>query len=442
MKSFKVIILACVLAAMPASLSFAGGKPWNYYEDGQKLMAQGKWDRAIDEFRAAISLEFKDNGQFRTYGMHFIQYYPHREMGICHYNLGDLASARRELDLSSAYSNSGRARDFLAKIGSGVAPAPPALTGLSREEDERLNRERERLDQEKKRLADELAALEAQKKAQSSAEQKALQEQRDKLARLEAEKAALEKERANQNKLPVGALTYDPSRVTQVGSRLSIAVLPFENKGGDPGLSGMVQDKMITSLYSLKRFKIIERSQIDKVLGEQKLGMTGAIDQNKAVKVGKLIGVDAILIGSVTSGDRGTGMDARLIDTENGTIITAKDALSDRNTLSDIRTMAQDIAIQIYNDVPLVEGYVIKLELTKCILDVGSGKGMRKGMKMVVYKEGDAITHPVTGEIMGKTVTKLGELLLTEVQERMSEAEIVVKETGQTIAMGNKVVAK
>jgi len=63
-------------------------------------------------------------------------------------------------------------------------------------------------------------------------------------------------------------------------------------------------------------------------------------------------------------------------------------------------------------------------------------------MKMVVFKEGDAITHPVTGEILGKQVTKLGELLLTEVQDRMSEADVIEKEPGQTIAMGNKVVAK
>jgi TolB-like protein len=442
MKPFKVIILACGLVALWSGPGFAGGKPWNYYEDGQKLMEQGKWDRAVDEFRSAISLEFKDNGQLRTYGMHFIQYFPHREMAICYYNLGDMALARRELDLSMAYSNSSRAREYLSKIGSGVAPAATIASGLSREEDERLNKERQRLDQERKRLADELAALEAQKKAQSAAEQKAMQEQRDKLAKLEAEKAALDKERAGQNKLPMGALTYDPSRVARVGSRLSIAVMPFENKGGDPGLSGMVQDKMITSLYSLQRFKIIERSQIEKVLHEQKLGMTGAIDQTKAVKVGKLIGVDAILIGSVSTGERGSGMDARLIDTENGTIITAKDAMLPGNTLPDIRNMATDIAIQIYNDVPLVEGYVIKLDGVKCILDVGAAKGMRKGMKMVVYKEGEAITHPVTGEIMGKQTTKIAELVLIEVQEKMSEADIVDKEQGQSIAMGNKVVAK
>jgi TolB-like protein len=438
MKPFTFIILACMVASLAAGTALAGGKPWNYYEEGQKLMENGKWERAIDEFRSAISLEFKDISQFRTYGMHFVQYFPHREMGICYYNLGDATNARRELELSNAFAGSGRTRDYLDKIGKGVTPANAPV--LTKEEDAELARQRTQLELEKKRLADEVAALEAQKK--SAADQQALQEQKDKLARLEADKAALDQGNANRSLLPTGALTYDPNRVQQVGSRLSIAVLPFENKGGDQGLASMVQDKMITSLYSLKRFKIMERSQIDKVLSEQKLGMTGAIDQNKAVKVGKLIGVDAILIGSISASDRGTGMDARLIDTETGTIITAKDAVVDGNSLMVVRNVATDIAIQIYNDVPLVEGYVIKSDGANIVVDVGTAKGMRKGMKMVVYEEGEAYTHPITGEVLGKKVTQLGELVLTEVLEKMSEATVVEKEPGKSIAMGNKVVAK
>jgi len=63
-------------------------------------------------------------------------------------------------------------------------------------------------------------------------------------------------------------------------------------------------------------------------------------------------------------------------------------------------------------------------------------------MKVVVYKEGEEIKHPVTGEILGKQVTKVAELLLNEVQEKMSEAQILEKEAGQTLAVGQKVVAK
>jgi TolB-like protein len=445
----KLALLFIVSLILPATI-YAGGKWYNYYEDGQKYMKMGSWERAIDEFRSAASLEFKDKPQFRMYGMHFMDYFPHREMGICYYNLGDVTNAKKSLELSMAFAPSKRAKEYLDKISKGDAPSPssvsPSVT-VDREEEKRLAREREQIEREKKRLAEQAAALERQKKEADEAtskkvalEERRIAEEREKLAKLEAEKTA--SKTSEVGTLPVGALTYDPTRVTQVGSRLSIAVLPFENKGGDANISSTVQDKMITSLYSLKRFKIIERSQIDKVMSEQKLGLTGAIDPDKAVKVGKMIGVDAILIGSISSTDNGVGMDARLIDTESGVIITAKDAYSPKNSLQDVKNMATDISIQVYNDVPLVEGYVIKADVPNIVLDVGSAKGMRKGMKMVVYKEGEAITHPVTGEILGKQVTKLGELLLTEVQAKMSEAQVVEKEQGQTFAIGNKVVAK
>lgn len=444
MSKLKSLIILVLLVAFVPALLWAGGQSYNYYENGLEYMKKAQWDRAIDEFKSAVSLEFNDRPQFRTYGMHFIDYFPHREMAICYYNLGDLAKAKKEMELSMAFKSTGRSKDYWAKISNGEAPT---ATVASRAEDESLARERARLDAEKKRIAEEQAALDARKRDMSAeAARRAAQEelklaaQRDSIERAERQHQAVA---LDKGKLPVGALTYDPSRVTQVGSRLSIAVLPFDNRSGNSEITNTVQDKMITSLYSLKRFKIIERSQIDKVMSEQKLGMTGALDPAKAVKVGKIIGVDAILMGSISSTATGIGMDARLIDTESSGVITAKDAYSGQNTLQDIKTMATDISIQIYNDIPLVEGYVIKSNPTgEVFLDIGTAKGMRKGMKVVVYKEGEEIKHPVTGEILGKQVTKVAELLLNEVQEKMSEAQILEKEVGQTLAVGQKVVAK
>lgn len=443
------VVLTLLAAAVLSTTIYAGGKFYNYYEEGLAYMKKGDWDRAIEEFKAAASLEFKDRTNVRTYGMHFIEYFPHREMGICYFNLGDTENAAKQLEISRAFSSSKRAAEYLAKLGKGEAPAPQTPAGINPEEQRRLAREKAQIDAEKRQLADQMAALELKKRAQDEEEaRKAVEEERrlaaerERLAKLEAERLAKEKEMLSKGRLPTGALTYDASRVTQVGTRLSLAILPFDNKGGAPEVSSMVQDNMITTLYNLRRFKILERSKIDEIVKEQKLGMTGFIDPAKAVKVGKVAGVDAILTGSISATTTGVAITARLIDTETGTVITAKDAFSEQTSLQNIKSMSQDIAIQMYNDVPLVEGYVIRVDPTQVILDVGTNKGMRKGMKMVIYREGEAITHPATGEILGKTVTKLGEVLLVEVQEKMAEASILEKEAGQSLAVGNKVVAK
>jgi len=51
-------------------------------------------------------------------------------------------------------------------------------------------------------------------------------------------------------------------------------------------------------------YECIERQQLKKVLEEQGLQMTGAVDAGNAVKAGKIIGVQAIITGSVQSSQK------------------------------------------------------------------------------------------------------------------------------------------
>lgn len=45
-------------------------------------------------------------------------------------------------------------------------------------------------------------------------------------------------------------------------------------------------------------FSFVERSEIQRILNEQKLGMAGIIDDSQAAQVGKILGIDAIISGS------------------------------------------------------------------------------------------------------------------------------------------------
>ncbi|MCD4663983.1 MAG: hypothetical protein K8R68_01855 [Bacteroidales bacterium] len=47
-------------------------------------------------------------------------------------------------------------------------------------------------------------------------------------------------------------------------------------------------------------FQLVERSQLERVLKEQGLGMSGVIDDTQAADVGKVLGLDALIIGSVS----------------------------------------------------------------------------------------------------------------------------------------------
>lgn len=64
------------------------------------------------------------------------------------------------------------------------------------------------------------------------------------------------------------------------------------------GLAAMV----ITSLSRVKQIKVVERMQLQALLEELKLGQTAVVDQATAPRVGKLLGAENLIIGSLSPG--------------------------------------------------------------------------------------------------------------------------------------------
>jgi len=433
-------------------------KFYTYYDKALKYMQKGEWERAIAEFKSAASLEFEDKKKKRTYGTRFIKYFPHREMGICFYNLDEFDNAMGELQLSYAYKKSKRTEEYIKKLsfdGRNIdfeknlterkkhEKEQEELALLQKEIEEQRKKEEE-LAKKQKEIEEENIRLE---KEREKKEKKELQEKQKELERLrkeyEREKEKLEKSRKKKSdisKLPPGALTYDPSKVTQVGSRLSIAVLTFESNERAQNLTESVTEKLITQLVNLRRFRVIERSALDKIMEEQKLGMTGFVDDETAVKVGKLAGADVIILGRINIEIGFAKVSARGIDTETSELIVAKEADSGNTNIETVESLVEQVAIDIYNDLPLVEGIIMEVEDTQIILSIGSDVGVRKGTKCVAYKEGKKYYHPQTGEVLGKNVTPLGELIVIQVQEKMSIAKAIGK-IGN-IQVEDKVVVK
>lgn len=400
---------------------------YNYYAEGEQYMEKGDWVRAMGEFKSAASLEFEDAKRKRTYGTRFIEYFPHREAGIAHYFLGEFPEAKQELELSLAYVRSDRAKEFLDRVLKGVTPADLAEANRQKEE-----AERQRKLEEDARAKREQEAL--NKKNKELEEQRRIAEENRKR---EEDRKALEDK---ASRLPVGALTYDPSRVTQVGSRLAIAVLPFDTKGSAKSLDVSVTDKLVTQLVNLRRFKVMERTALEKVLKEQKLQTSGIVDEKTAVNVGKIAGADAIVIGDVTITGGTAKVSARVIDTETSETIVAKEEQSQGATVDDVEKTVGRVAVDIYNELPLVEGYIVSQDQDLYYIDIGSEKGIRKGSKCVAFREGEKIRHPVTGEVLGSRVTKLGELVVVQVQNKLAATKVV--ESEGDIKVGDRVVVK
>jgi len=107
---------------------------WNYYERGLSYADGEFYDEALSDFREAISQRDEDQRKARTYGMHFIDYFPHRELGVVFYRLGDLPEAEKELELSLGQFPSAKARFYLDRVRKALIEqkasetTPPRLT--------------------------------------------------------------------------------------------------------------------------------------------------------------------------------------------------------------------------------------------------------------------------------------------------------------------------
>lgn len=61
-----------------------------------------------------------------------------------------------------------------------------------------------------------------------------------------------------------------------------------------------IVDLLITDLVKDGSYSVIERQQLDKILAEQNFSNSNRADPTSAAKIGKLLGLDAIIVGAIT----------------------------------------------------------------------------------------------------------------------------------------------
>ncbi|MDO8744267.1 MAG: hypothetical protein Q7J76_04085 [Candidatus Brocadiaceae bacterium] len=96
------------------------GKWWNYYVRGRWYADGGYYDEAIQDFKRSISLRSRDERSARSYGLHFWEYFAHRELGIIYYNQGKHEEAKKELETSLSTADSARTKFYLNKSNEAI----------------------------------------------------------------------------------------------------------------------------------------------------------------------------------------------------------------------------------------------------------------------------------------------------------------------------------
>jgi curli biogenesis system outer membrane secretion channel CsgG len=262
-----------------------------------------------------------------------------------------------------------------------------------------------------------------------------------------------------------------------------IAVLEFENNStfsywGDR-LGAAASDELVTQLVRTDAFTVVERNQVNAILREQDFGLSGAVDPSTAAEIGRILGVQAVLLGSITqfSIDRRSGgigalrasfteaesmLDVRLVSTNTAEILAvaegdgkkrmggvgwdnfnferdfdaglAQEALRPAVEEAIEEIVAQREVLAAMAPVAAPGSVVGSPEAGVVYIDKGQGDGVQVGQRFDVYRVVDEIRDSA-GNVLDQVTEKVGVVEVTRVLSQSSICSVVEGEAqeGDTV---------
>jgi len=100
----------------------------------------------------------------------------------------------------------------------------------------------------------------------------------------------------------------------------NIAVVDFNANNISDGEVRALTDRLRTELFNTKYFKVIEREMMQEVIKEQGFQQTGCTTDECMVEIGRLIGVEKIIGGSISKVGNIYSVSSRIVNVETGEI--------------------------------------------------------------------------------------------------------------------------
>ncbi len=285
---------------------------------------------------------------------------------------------------------------------------------------------------------------------------------------------------------PLALLAAAGPLVAADAAKPRVAVLEFKNKTEGYvwawyRAGQAAQDMLVTELVKKGNFRVMEREQLAAIMEEKHLTLSGDIDPKTAMKLGKMIGVEYLIAGAVTElgvADRNVNVpsglfgglpsvnvrsqkmdaavDARAFSTSTGEIVwadTASESTSDSSVyvagagggVEDHRKLdrlLRPVVVKLAEslgakklatsglggatDASGVAGKIAKAEGGTIYVNVGSEAGVKEGDEFDVFRAGESIKDPDTGEVLGANEVKVGRIKVNAVKgPRLSTASAI-----------------
>lgn len=254
-------------------------------------------------------------------------------------------------------------------------------------------------------------------------------------------------------------------------NRPRIAVVAFENNTtsviwGDR-LGEAAADELTTQLVKTGEFTVVERARFDAILAEQHAGVSGAIDPATAARVGKVLGVQAVVLGSITkftveqrSGGIGrlsasyteaeSMLDLRVVDTNTAEVLVVAEgggktrfggaAYRDINLQQTFQQGAAQEALRpsvekaiaalvqqkakIAAAAPAAAAQVVGVREGSIYIDRGENFGLKVGQRLEVLRVVDVIKD-ASGNVLDEVTEKVAVLEVTRVLSQSAICSVV-----------------
>jgi len=174
-----------------------------------------------------------------------------------------------------------------------------------------------------------------------------------------------------------------------------------------------IESIVIDSLAQTGRFRLVERAELASVLGEQDLVTSGRIAKSSGAETGNVLGAEFLVQLVITDYETKTsGTDKGV-----GGLLFSKIPL-----FGGINQAVFELIKQVGAKPP--EGSIVKADASQIYTNLGQDS-VAVGDRLQVLRKGEELIDPETGISLGGSSTAIGEIEVTQVQEKFSIASPV-----------------
>ena len=222
--------------------------------------------------------------------------------------------------------------------------------------------------------------------------------------------------------LLVGAAAHAAPKV------FSVAVFDFESKDENVRDQGAKIATLVNAgLSADPQIVTVEREELNKVAGEQELGLSGTVSQDSAAKVGQLTGAKVLVTGRVFKADNDLIIVAKIIGVETSRVYGE---IVKGNASASIADLSEELAKKISKTVSekgdtLTVDVASREERLKKIID--SMKGDKRPTVSVKINErhfGAAVIDPAAETELSFILQKAGFTLVDDKSDKKPDVEI------------------